>query len=86
MHDRDDDKEFIHALGRIFFETLIVDSENAPHIIHPKEEENTNIAVLSEYVFAQWPDVITESPVWRGFIKGLMSNPLVNEAWPNTFI
>lgn len=86
MHDRDDDKDFIHALGRIFFETLLVDSENAPHIIHRKEEQVADDSLVSDYVLAQWSDVITQSPVWRGFIKGLMSNPLVNEAWPNTFI
>ncbi|KAI9269176.1 mediator complex subunit Med5-domain-containing protein [Phascolomyces articulosus] len=87
MHDRGEstEREFVHEFGRQFFETLVVDSENAPQIIHVKHDDSVNnhgaIGVL-----ASWPDMVIESPVWRGFIKGLMSNPLINESWPNTFI
>ncbi|KAI8143419.1 hypothetical protein BJV82DRAFT_610346 [Fennellomyces sp. T-0311] len=86
MHDRGDstEREFVHEFGRQFFETLVVDSENAPQIIHVKRDAVENQTKVG--VFARWPDVVIESPVWRGFIKGLMSNPLVNESWPNTFV
>ena len=87
MYDRGEpaEREFVQEFGRRFFETLVVDSENAPQIIHVKHDAEVDhpgtIGVL-----ASWPDMVIESPIWRGFLKGLMSNPLVNESWPNTFI
>ncbi|KAI7883594.1 hypothetical protein K492DRAFT_143702 [Lichtheimia hyalospora FSU 10163] len=95
MHDRGDqpkERQFVDEFGRQFFETLVVDNENAPQMIQPhgnsikREEDNKNDQSIRLGVFGSWPDTVTESPVWRGFLKGLMSNPLVNEAWPNTFI
>lgn len=95
MHDRGDqpkERQFVDEFGRQFFETLVVDNENAPQMIQPhgnaikKEEEKSIDQSLRLGVFGSWSDTVIESPIWRGFLKGLMSNPLVNEAWPNTFI
>ncbi|KAI9493318.1 mediator complex subunit Med5-domain-containing protein [Zychaea mexicana] len=86
MHDRghDQEREFVHEFGHQFFETLVVDSENAPQMIHVKHDSTVTNGLVG--ALGRWPDMVIESPVWRGFLKGLMSNPLINESWPNTFI
>ncbi|KAG2225969.1 hypothetical protein INT45_002435 [Circinella minor] len=87
MYDRGDpaEREFVQEFGRQFFETLVVDSESAPQIIHVKHDtEVDNHGTIG--VLPSWSDMVIESPIWRGFLKGLMSNPLINESWPNTFI
>lgn len=81
------ERRFVDEFGRQFFETLVVDSEDAPQIIHGKEcLKNEKVDRRLCGAFGEWPDYVVQSPVWRGFVKGLMSNPLVNEVWPNTFI
>ncbi|KAI9321329.1 hypothetical protein BX666DRAFT_2023471 [Dichotomocladium elegans] len=76
--------QFIDELGRQFLETIVIDRENAPRIIHQAIKREKSLVRVG--AFAPWPDVVVESPIWRGFLKGLMSNPLINEAWPNTFV
>ncbi|KAF7728498.1 mediator complex subunit [Apophysomyces ossiformis] len=62
----------VDDLGRQFFDSLVIDGQN---------ERSAR-----QSAFAQWDDMVVKSAVWRGFIKGLMSNPLINEPWPNAFV
>ncbi|KAG0178967.1 mediator complex subunit [Apophysomyces sp. BC1021] len=71
------DEKIKHAhavddLGRQFFDSLVVDEQSE----RPQHQST----------FAQWAEHVVKSAVWRGFIKGLMSNPLINEPWPNAFM
>ncbi|KAI8986509.1 mediator complex subunit Med5-domain-containing protein [Pilobolus umbonatus] len=78
MQDR---HESVNNLGQRFFETLVFDREDNKKrhkTVHEQRTEGTQ--------FATWEENIINSAVWRGFIKGLMSNPIIEEVWPNAFI
>lgn len=74
--------EAVKALGKWFFEALVIDQEDKQK--KQKIEEYSQDADGTK--FASWDDDITKSAVWRGFVKGLMSNPMIEEIWPNAFI
>jgi hypothetical protein len=76
MQGRD---EPVFQLGKYFFEALVIDKEATIKQAEDEAEEQL------EY-FGEWDDTITKSAVWRGFVKGLMSNPMIEEIWPNAFI
>ncbi|CEP13613.1 hypothetical protein [Parasitella parasitica] len=75
-----DHYEAVKDLGKCFFETLVIDQhhQKKQRIDHPDDNTST--------IFANWGDEVTKSAVWRGFIKGLMSNPMIEETWPNAFV
>jgi hypothetical protein len=73
----------VNRLGKWFFEALVVDRENE----QKKKLKLEDAFQVSEGTrFAEWDDDVTKSAVWRGFIKGLMSNPMIEEVWPHAFI
>lgn len=81
--------EAVKTLGKWFFEALVIDQENAATKKKQKREDDPyahNALVDDGTQFATWEDRVTKSAVWRGFIKGLMSNPMIEEIWPNAFI
>ncbi|KAI8879169.1 hypothetical protein K501DRAFT_336268 [Backusella circina FSU 941] len=77
MQGRD---ESVFQLGKYFFEALVIDKESSSI-----KQEEAEVEEQSEY-FSEWDDTIIKSAVWRGFVKGLMSNPMIEEIWPNAFI
>lgn len=81
MYDRIDS---VKKLGKWFFSALVIDRENEHKKNIKIEEEEEQL--LEGTRFAEWEDRITKSAVWRGFVKGLMSNPMIEEVWPNAFI
>lgn len=81
MYDRIDS---VKKLGKWFFSALVIDRENDNKKNTKFEEEEEQL--LEGTRFAEWEDRITKSAVWRGFVKGLMSNPMIEEVWPNAFI
>ncbi|KAI9276229.1 hypothetical protein BY458DRAFT_532811 [Sporodiniella umbellata] len=74
---QDQKHEYATQLGAYFFETLVIQGHDIPKKTHQKEDG---------FRFSDWSTTITESAIWRGFIKGLMSNPMIEEIWPNAFI
>ncbi|KAL9552886.1 hypothetical protein MBANPS3_003560 [Mucor bainieri] len=77
----------VKMLGKWFFEALVIDQENAA--TKKKKQKRDDDDYLQEAdgtQFATWDDRVTKSAVWRGFIKGLMSNPMIEEIWPNAFV
>ncbi|KAL0077897.1 hypothetical protein J3Q64DRAFT_1852157 [Phycomyces blakesleeanus] len=74
----DTDDRMVRALGRIFLNSLGMEGHETSQ---PSEAD-----VMECGQFAEWTGDITKSAVWRGFIKGLMSNPSINDAWPDAFI
>lgn len=67
-------------LGKWFFEALVIDGEQ-------KRNQELDQAQIEEGTrFADWGQDVVKSAVWRGFIKGLMSNPMIEEVWPNAFV
>ncbi|KAI9477780.1 MAG: hypothetical protein EXX96DRAFT_568168 [Benjaminiella poitrasii] len=72
--------ETVNQLGRLFFDALVIDQN-----IQRKKGHSDNIHIEGTR-FAGWSEEVTSSAIWRGFIKGLMSNPMVEEVWPNAFI
>ncbi|KAI8987579.1 hypothetical protein BDF20DRAFT_851010 [Mycotypha africana] len=91
MQNRD---ETVSKLGKLFFNDLYINNSNS----HDNDESShrterkKSIAVVDEPQivegtrFTAWDGTVTKSAVWRGFIKGLMSNPMIEEVWPNAFI
>lgn len=80
MYDRIDS---VKKLGKWFFAALVIDRENDHNKKANVEEEEQ---LIEGTRFAEWEDAVTKSAVWRGFVKGLMSNPMIEEVWPNAFI
>lgn len=78
--------EAVKTLGKWFFEALVIDQENTATIKKQKRQGNHGPLSVDGTQFATWEDRVTKSAVWRGFIKGLMSNPMIEEIWPNAFI
>lgn len=78
MHDRIDS---VKKLGKWFFAALVIDSQS-----NNKNKIQDEDQILEGTNFAEWDNETTKSAVWRGFIKGLMSNPVIEEVWPNAFI
>ncbi|KAI8643265.1 hypothetical protein BD408DRAFT_385911 [Parasitella parasitica] len=79
MQDRYD---AVKGLGKRFFETLVIDREDR----QKKQKLDQDSQSPDGTKFANWDDSIIKSAVWRGFIKGLMSNPMIEETWPNAFV
>lgn len=80
MHDRIDS---VKKLGKWFFSALVIDQQNNNKKKIKLEDDDQ---IVEGTRFAEWNDETTESAVWRGFVKGLMSNPVIEEVWPNAFI
>ncbi|KAK4513068.1 uncharacterized protein ATC70_000106 [Mucor velutinosus] len=78
--------ETVKTLGRWFFEALVIDKENAATKKKQKLQDHRYPQDVDGTQFATWDDRVTKSAVWRGFIKGLMSNPMIEEIWPNAFV
>lgn len=72
--------ELVDNLGKWFFEALIVDSN------HQRTQTLDHTQIVEGTRFADWSEEVIKSAVWRGFIKGLMSNPMIEEVWPNAFV
>ncbi|KAI8371216.1 hypothetical protein EDC96DRAFT_85724 [Choanephora cucurbitarum] len=75
MHDQD---VSVQALGRWFFEALVIDVDQATKKSKLEHDHDGT-------QFAEWNQTTIKSAVWKGFIKGLMSNPMIEEVWPNAF-
>lgn len=75
MQDKNSDAAT--KLGQSFFETLVIDGHHSRKRPQQKQDGSR---------FADWTQTVTQSAVWRGFIKGLMSNPMIEEIWPDAFI
>lgn len=82
MHNRIDT---VKKLGKWFFAALVIDRERDSSKKKIKLEEDPDQKVEGTR-FAEWDDDVIKSAVWRGFVKGLMSNPMIEEVWPNAFI
>lgn len=80
MHDRIDS---VKKLGKWFFSALVIDQKNNNKKKIKLEDDDQ---IVEGTRFAEWNDETTKSAVWRGFVKGLMSNPVIEEVWPNAFI
>ncbi|KAI9022808.1 hypothetical protein CLU79DRAFT_750830 [Phycomyces nitens] len=80
MYDRplDSKDTMVCTLGRLFLNSLGVEGHDATMT---SEKD-----VMECGQFGAWSGEIIKSAVWRGFIKGLMSNPSINDAWPDAFI
>ncbi|ORE09371.1 hypothetical protein BCV72DRAFT_254833 [Rhizopus microsporus var. microsporus] len=75
MQDKNSDAAT--KLGQSFFETLVIDGHHSRKRSQQEQDGSR---------FADWTQTVTQSAVWRGFIKGLMSNPMIEEIWPDAFI
>lgn len=77
-HKKEDDTD---KLGEQFFDALVMDRVQGNDIsdiqLVPKISSDGSC-------YASWEDDVVISPVWRGFVKGLMSNPYIQEMWPNS--
>ncbi|KAI8369530.1 mediator complex subunit Med5-domain-containing protein, partial [Radiomyces spectabilis] len=71
----------VEELGQDFFNALTVDEA-----ISRQPRRSASRIEKDGGRFADWDLVVIESAVWRGFIKGLMSNPLIKEMWPSAFL
>ncbi|KAL7319739.1 hypothetical protein PS15m_002837 [Mucor circinelloides] len=78
--------EAVKTLGKWFFEALVIDQQDTAAKRKQKLEDGHYPQDVDGTHFATWDDRVTKSAVWRGFIKGLMSNPMIEEIWPNAFI
>ncbi|RCI04923.1 mediator complex subunit [Rhizopus stolonifer] len=76
-----DQHESINQLGKWFFDALVIDLDDNQNKKKIKVQDD-----IEDIKFAEWNDAVTKSAVWRGFIKGLMSNPIIEEVWPNAFL
>lgn len=67
-------------LGRQFFEALAIDRVDDISLWATKMDQDNS-------KFARWDDddKVVGSPVWRGFVKGLMSNPFIKQMWPDAY-
>jgi glycerol-3-phosphate cytidylyltransferase-like family protein len=80
MHNRID---AVKKLGKWFFAALVIDRERDTKKKVKIQDEDQKMEGTR---FAEWDDEIIKSAVWRGFVKGLMSNPMIEEVWPNAFV
>ncbi|KAI8089632.1 mediator complex subunit Med5-domain-containing protein [Halteromyces radiatus] len=76
------ENDMVDELGCKFFEALVIDRVRGGEIsslqLVPQSNEDGSL-------FSSWDDDVVSSPVWRGFVKGLMSNPFIKEMWPNAY-
>lgn len=75
-----DKYENVYNLGKWFFESLNVEC------VHQKISFLGDSQASEGTRFGAFGNLVINSAVWRGFIKGLMSNPIIEEVWPNAFI
>ncbi|KAI8329870.1 mediator complex subunit Med5-domain-containing protein [Chlamydoabsidia padenii] len=71
----------IDTLGCDFFDALVIDrvrGGEVPQLVVPRPSKDGSR-------FGVWDEEVVNSPVWRGFVKGLMSNPFIKEMWPNAY-
>ncbi|ORZ17104.1 mediator complex subunit Med5-domain-containing protein [Absidia repens] len=78
-HEADDQ---VDKLGFQFFESLAIgrvpDGDVSSFQKVSQNSDNGSKCAL-------WNEDVVGSPVWRGFIKGLISNPFIKEMWPNAY-
>ncbi|KAI7902556.1 mediator complex subunit Med5-domain-containing protein [Cokeromyces recurvatus] len=72
------ENQTVNQIGRLFFDALVIDQSIEKKKNIQLEETGTR--------FADWSEEVISSAVWRGFIKGLMSNPIIEEVWPKAFV
>ncbi|CAO3649349.1 unnamed protein product [Cunninghamella echinulata] len=70
-----------YQLGEQFFDSLVMDRVQGNDISDVQLVPKINDQDGSR--FASWEDDVVISPIWRGFVKGIMSNPFIQEMWPN---
>ncbi|CAO3586334.1 unnamed protein product [Absidia cylindrospora] len=74
--------DLVDELGDNFFKALVIDrvrggDVSSLQMVPQASEDGTR--------FAPWDEEVVGSPVWRGFVKGLMSNPFIKEMWPGAY-
>lgn len=74
--------DLVDQIGDKFFEALVIDrvrggDVSSLQMVPQASEDGTR--------FAPWNEEVVGSPVWRGFVKGLMSNPFIKEMWPGAY-
>jgi hypothetical protein len=77
-----DQNDPVDKLGCQFFDALVIDRVRGGDVPPPQLVPQINDDGSR---FALWDEQVVSSPVWRGFVKGLMSNPYIKEMWPNAY-
>ncbi|CAO3587501.1 unnamed protein product [Absidia cylindrospora] len=80
MYHEANDK--VDKLGIQFFEALVI-----ARVPGGEVSSFQKVSQVSDdgSKFAPWNEDVVNSPVWHGFMKGLVSNPFIKEMWPNAY-
>ncbi|KAI8336319.1 hypothetical protein BC941DRAFT_503214 [Chlamydoabsidia padenii] len=78
-HEKDD---AVDKLGCSFFNALVIDQVRGGDL---SSQQCDPLTGKEGSKFSQWNDSVVGSPVWRGFVKGLVSNPFIKQMWPDAY-
>ncbi|ORX50217.1 hypothetical protein DM01DRAFT_1409206 [Hesseltinella vesiculosa] len=80
MYERHGDA--VDKLATQFFDALVIDRVRGGQV---SSLQLVPTCDADGSRFAVWNDQVVTTPLWRGFVKGVMSNPYIKEFWPAAY-
>ncbi|KAI8073317.1 mediator complex subunit Med5-domain-containing protein [Gongronella butleri] len=72
----------VDELATQFFDALVIDRVRGGDM---SQLQLVPASGVDGSRFAAWDDKVVTTPLWRGFVKGVMSNPYIKDFWPHAY-